>query len=460
MASSKGFKLYVWAPIHGAPSLDPECVAVILFLTKVLPSDARLSIVTTYDASISPSGTLPCLRGDDLCIHGRFRNFLKYFQLPGEALDDGVEPRQQAEALALGYHTLQQALPLLEYHLYINRDNYSDVTHPAQSRYSYWPFGWLYLSHRFDKAERRAASAGLADQPVGKKDTTSEDTDPAAGGHLEGSDNPSLLFARSQKAKKRLKEQVNRARFRLEDAIDTLCEPLNAALQHHTYLIDDRLRSVDCQVCGYLILLSNSNVCDTTIPDAISMRWPRVVDYAARVGQETSVKQTSLAPNAQESAVSDGPSSIQQPPGLIKRASVFLTSLANLIISPPSRSHLNFTLRTVSLTAPIMFLGIFAASTGIATFVYGAKTLLGTKIPRDALNQRSFTFARPRTGLGAMGASGAALAALIGPPLGSYNGRASMKQERTMSGDVTITESVKRQAPQVVEVAEVDVEVK
>lgn len=458
-ANVNGFELYIWPPAPGTPSLDPECIAVIVFLTSILPRDAGLSIITAYDASVSPSRTLPCLRRDDICIHGGYRSFVKFFQLPGQGLDEGLGANKQAEALALGHHAQSVAQPLLDYHLYVNSESYSAVTHRAHAQHSFFPFGWLYPPHRFDKAERRAASIGLVDQPTLKGDAADATNDPMAGGHMEGSTNPSLLFARSQKAQKRLKEQVGTARFRLQTAIDALCEPLNDALSNSegAYLVDGSIRSIDCHIYGYLSLLLNTHTPDTTAPDELRKRWPRVAQYVQRLASNLS------SPQIRELS-SDSPKEVtshytkQAPPTILKRASVFLTSITNLIIPSQTRSQVDYTLRTLPVTVPLLIFGIFAATTGVTTFAYAAHTLLAKKIPRDALNQRDLVFARPRTGLGAMGASGAALAALLGPPSGPVISGSGMQQERN-EGGVKLTEEVRREEPRGVEVAEVDIEV-
>ena len=459
-----GFELYVWQPIPGAPSLDAECIAVIAFLTRILPRDAGLSIITTHDASVSPSRTLPCLRRDDVCVHGSYRSFVKYFQLPGQGLDQGLSAAQQAEALALSCHVQSAALALVDYHLYANAENYAEAIHRAHAKYLPWPFGWLYPLHRFRKAERRATAIGLADQPpVLKGDTAASGADaPTAGAQMEGSANPSLLFARSQKAQKRLKEQVGAARFRLESAVDALCEPLDEQLgkSRGACLLDGSIRSIDCHAYGYLALLLHARVPDTTAPDMLQKRWPRVARHVERLATQLRRPQIDkLSSGPQDMNTHDSLClSVQAPPTILKRASVFLTALANLIMPSHTLTQLQYAVRTLPLMAPLLAIGLLGASTSIATLAYAAHTLLAKKIPRDALSQREYVFSRPKAGLGAMGASGAALAALLGPPSGTYVSGSPMQQQRTESG-VRISEQAARIEPQGVEFAEVDVEV-
>lgn len=45
--------LYIWGPAFGLPSIDPECLAILLYLDNALPSDSW-RIIPCNDPSISP----------------------------------------------------------------------------------------------------------------------------------------------------------------------------------------------------------------------------------------------------------------------------------------------------------------------------------------------------------------------------------------------------------------------
>lgn len=50
-------ELYTWGPAFGLPSIDPECLATVVYLYRALPPEQWL-LVMAHDASFSPAGIL------------------------------------------------------------------------------------------------------------------------------------------------------------------------------------------------------------------------------------------------------------------------------------------------------------------------------------------------------------------------------------------------------------------
>lgn len=306
---------------------------------------------------------------------------------------------------------------------------------------------------------RRAKLIGLDKhtQLLEKDRDDAPDTEDPAGGHLENSTTPSLLFARSQRAQKTLRERANATRFRLQAAVDAMCEPLDEILvRRQDEQLDGCLfgrvwHSVDWLVYGYLTIMFKDGASDDSIRQEIQSRWPQVASYYDWLPYGLDGRE----------AGADRPESfiLQAPPSPGERVSYFLTAVMSLFIPQSHQTYSTFLCRTLSLTTPLLVLGIFGASTSFATITYAIRTLLAPKTPRDAPNQRDIVFARAKTRLSQLGESGAALAALLGPISGPFDGSGRMPQERTEAGGLSMTQEVRRIEPQNVEVAEVDVEV-
>lgn len=50
-------ELHVWGPAFGLPSIDPECIATVLYCQQVIPK-GQWSLVASYDKSVGLTGML------------------------------------------------------------------------------------------------------------------------------------------------------------------------------------------------------------------------------------------------------------------------------------------------------------------------------------------------------------------------------------------------------------------
>lgn len=93
-------ELHIWGPAFGLPSIDAECLAAVVYLHSTLPPEQWI-LVLSQEASISPSGELPCLINDDTIIAG----FPSIVDLSASSdfprnLDARLTKRELADALA------------------------------------------------------------------------------------------------------------------------------------------------------------------------------------------------------------------------------------------------------------------------------------------------------------------------------------------------------------------------
>ena len=347
-------------------------------------------------------------------------------------------------------------LPLVDYHLLLNGEDYRRTAGNGRQLPLPFPFNWIVSRHRRAKAEQRIASIGLGDHlPTISNTTVNTDDpdDPTAGGHLESSTSPSLLFARFQSKQKSMKEQISATQFRIEAAVDRMCEPLDNVLAARMAPPEPESFSfmIEPLIWGYFSILLHKDLPDKTVTNTIRERWPAIADFFDQHDIARSNRNPDRYP----------PISIEEQPdpSIRSRLSAFVAGILDVIIPTHTQIRLSYLLRGLPSTAPLLILGVVTATTGIATLAYAAHTLLAPKIRPDAPNQATYVFSRLRPGLSGMGASGATLAALFGPASGVFDNSARMHQERSDAGGVRMTQEVRQTAPEGVEVAEVDVEV-
>lgn len=53
-------ELHIWGPAFALPSIDPQCLATVAYLSLVVPKDAWV-LVPSSDPSVSPTSMLPVL---------------------------------------------------------------------------------------------------------------------------------------------------------------------------------------------------------------------------------------------------------------------------------------------------------------------------------------------------------------------------------------------------------------
>lgn len=47
-------ELHIWGPAFGLPSIEPECIAAVAYLNKIIPS-GEWTLIADHDTSLSPN---------------------------------------------------------------------------------------------------------------------------------------------------------------------------------------------------------------------------------------------------------------------------------------------------------------------------------------------------------------------------------------------------------------------
>ncbi|KAG5937605.1 hypothetical protein E4U60_001785 [Claviceps pazoutovae] len=275
--------LYIWGPAFGLPSIDPECLAILLYLDNALPSDSW-RIIPCNDPSISPLNLLPAINHHGSWTSG-YLPIIEYtkhhFNRRSEKHED-LSPAQQADAVAYCSFLTANAAPLVYLSLYVSAANWSTTTRPAYSALLPFPLTWTLPPLIRAEACQRAEHLGLAELDT--------DFDPNGGLHLTaGRDALPETFRRHLPArtKKTVREEMTpeqASAIRLYSLAEDCLSVLNALMVgqgdegarpcffgHHK-----RPSSADCLAYAYLALMTVPPVPRSFLKDYILAELPRL----------------------------------------------------------------------------------------------------------------------------------------------------------------------------------------
>ncbi|KAG5938347.1 hypothetical protein E4U53_008024 [Claviceps sorghi] len=278
--------VYIWGPAFGLPSIDPECLAVLLYLDNALPSDAW-RVVPCNDPSISPSNLLPALNHNGSWTTG-YLPIVQYAKLHVQGRIDekqkDLSPSQQADDIAYCAFLTANAAPLVYLSLYVSAANWSTTTRPAYSALLPFPLTWTLPPLIRAEAIARAEHLGLAELDT--------DFDPNAGLHLTaGRDALPETFRKHLPArtKKTIREEMTpeqASAIRLFSLAEDCLSALNSLMVVNQgdgegakpcfFGSDKRPSSADCLAYAYLALMVAPAVPRSFLKDYICAETPRL----------------------------------------------------------------------------------------------------------------------------------------------------------------------------------------
>ncbi|CAK7206426.1 hypothetical protein SEUCBS139899_009220 [Sporothrix eucalyptigena] len=146
-------ELHIWGAAFGLPSIDPECLAAVAYLSVAAPQGEWTAVAT------SPSAvphTLPALRDAQTgrWVASGFDSLVAFVKAqaassssssssPFRDLDAGLTPDQAADSTAYSAFLRAEAGPLLALSLYVSSANWAATTRPAYSRILPFPLTWI-----------------------------------------------------------------------------------------------------------------------------------------------------------------------------------------------------------------------------------------------------------------------------------------------------------------------------
>lgn len=276
-------ELHIWGPAFGLPSIDPECLATILYLnTHIGPQG--YSLIPDSDPGVNPWGELPALCDNDvieatgpLWIAG-YRDILKYVQSHGDTRTE-ITTKQTAEQTAFTEYVQTRGRELIDLSLWVSSENYTNVTRGAINELLTWPNSWTIPSRLRDRARARTEHLGLSgyDVDVAAEEQARRDR-PAQG--LD-SQIPSGLKRAGSTVSHLLGQGSRGHQFKLAALADNFFEAISDLKGDNVWLMETAdPTGLDCLTLGYLLLISRTEVPHDWLRFALRERFPELGKWA------------------------------------------------------------------------------------------------------------------------------------------------------------------------------------
>ncbi|KAI4097654.1 MAG: hypothetical protein LQ339_006699 [Xanthoria mediterranea] len=244
-------QLHVWGPAFSLPSIDPQCLAAIAYLSQAVPP-TQWELIASSDPTLSPTkANGNSIETAPLKIERISPRDCSPYQLPSEARKLIIHTHIFSYTSFLETH----AQPLIDLNLYVSSENYHASTRPAYSHILLWPNTWLLPPQRRAAAKARTNHLNFSSLDLDTVDQEEEDkfqkSQFAAGAEI-----PTRLIPRTT-ASLAKRRGHHAARFRLDRLAEGCLEPLNDLLKGKPYLLSSdkqRMTSLDCLALGYLAL--------------------------------------------------------------------------------------------------------------------------------------------------------------------------------------------------------------
>ncbi|KAL8827173.1 MAG: hypothetical protein Q9170_007115 [Blastenia crenularia] len=279
-------QLHVWGPAFGLPSIDPQCLATIAYLSQAIPQ-GEWELVASSNPTLTPTRDLPAVRHGSVWIGG-FRNIIHYLQHNCEgqwqSLDRNCNPQDQADISAYTSFLETRAQPLIDLSLYVSSENYHTTTRPAYSNILQWPQTWLLPPKRRAAAKARTEYLGFSALDL---DAATENNT-AKPNFAAGTEIPRILQSNMQRnVSSLMKQPQHAARFRLDTLAEAFLEPMETLLGGKRYLLEgDGMTSLDCLALGYFALALVPEVPQSWLQQAMKSHYPDLCRYVKDLGRE------------------------------------------------------------------------------------------------------------------------------------------------------------------------------
>ncbi|KAL1758357.1 hypothetical protein FB107DRAFT_207506 [Schizophyllum commune] len=254
--------LYVWPGEWGLPSMDPSCLAAILYLQLALPG--KFTVSHCMNPDLSPTGQLPFLR-DGLTEVATLPAILDYVSTERDlnALA-GLSPTERAQLVAWSAHAQLNLGDLVSHVFFSVNQNWNKLTHPALAKRLPIPQRY-YMPGRIRELHRpRLTTTGL--------------WNPGA----DASERKPL----KEVVKPRPSQSASYARaFEREKALEKARSSLDVyarRLENHK-LFFSSLTTLDFIVAAHVLLLVDPPFPENILRDLLNNSYPTLVAHARHV---------------------------------------------------------------------------------------------------------------------------------------------------------------------------------
>ncbi|KAJ3535183.1 hypothetical protein NM688_g7015 [Phlebia brevispora] len=271
-SAASALTLYIWPPYESALSIDPSCVAALLYLQAVFPG--HFAVVHSNDPDASPSGQLPYL------THGlrrvaSFESIVKYVsRLEGvRQLDTSLSVAEKAQATARIAHVEAELGDFVAHVYYALSTNWTERIHPMLV--SLLPVPQRYfLPKRIRESYRPRLEAVELWSAEGVADEEEEEK---------------IRFA-FRRATRKTKKQAEEKKKRHLFARDKVLEKARAFFDIYTKLLGDNTyfysseipTTLDIVLAAHIHLLQQP-LPDSLLRDLLAESYPQLLEHAHEV---------------------------------------------------------------------------------------------------------------------------------------------------------------------------------
>ncbi|EPX74235.1 metaxin [Schizosaccharomyces octosporus yFS286] len=228
-------QLFVYGPGLGLPSLDPSCLAAILYCSLAVPKD-EFVIYQTANASMSPTQKLPALWDGHTWV-GSLNPVLFYLKQKGYDLDNQLDKDALSKITAFSCLLQRNAYDLWLFKAYVCEDNYVRVMRPEWSKVLGFPFNYT-TPNAFQKyaKERLNLTLGINEEKMS----------------YEASKMPISHKWTNASRQKQALLQAQAFRIRISSLARHLYGSLELLVGDSEYLFGERPTSLDCLLYAFL----------------------------------------------------------------------------------------------------------------------------------------------------------------------------------------------------------------
>ncbi|KAG9318848.1 hypothetical protein JVU11DRAFT_953 [Chiua virens] len=164
--SETPYTLHIWPPKWSLQSLDPTCLAAVMYLQLTIPGKFKVTPCTNPDQS--PNGQLPFLTHGHVAI-ATFPSIVAFITSLAKSssasdatdLDALLTSSQRAEKVALYAHVEACVADLVSYMFYGIHANFWELTNPAMASEMPIPQKYYVASRIRESYRTRLEAAGL-----------------------------------------------------------------------------------------------------------------------------------------------------------------------------------------------------------------------------------------------------------------------------------------------------------
>ncbi|KAM6500393.1 hypothetical protein JOM56_003407 [Amanita muscaria] len=273
-----GIVLHITPADWGLPSVNPSCLAAVLFLQLSIPGKFSVSECTNPDAS--PTGQLPYLTHDHH-VAVNFSSIVKYVsslegrkagEYPNANIDQGLSKFQLSQKTAWSTHAETHLGDLLYYMLYSVSSNWVNMTYQTLSSQFPRPQRY-YVPFRIRELYRpRLEAAGLWSIP----DVEKEPKKPfkPISPEVEKVENTSVFLQAFEKEK-------------VTEKAKPILDLYSRLLKKDYFFERDRPSALDAIVAAHILLLLEPPYPDPVVKQLLLDSYPSLVTHARLIFSQT-----------------------------------------------------------------------------------------------------------------------------------------------------------------------------